>query len=151
MNFVQRKAMTAKGRFIMETFNEKRQEFLSNLVNIVEFEEIPPELVLNWDQTGTKLVPSASWTMQEKGSKRVELVGLNDKRQITTVFCGSLVGAFLPIQLIYKGKANRCHPHFDFPLDWDITHSPKHWSTEQIMIQYVDKIIVPFVEKTRVG
>jgi len=66
MNFVQRKATTAKGKFTMENFNEKRQEFLSNLLNIVEFEEIPPELVLDWDQIDIKLVPSASWTMQER-------------------------------------------------------------------------------------
>ena len=59
------------------------------------------------------------------------------------------MGAFLPIQLIYKGKTDRCHPHFSFPLHWDITHSPKHWSTEETMIQYVNNIIVPFVEKTR--
>ena len=149
MNFVQRRATTAKGKFAVENFKEKRKQFLSDLVSIVELEEIPPELVLNWDQTGIKLVPASSWTMHNKGSRRVELVGLNDKKQITTVFCGSLVGAFLPIQLIYKGKTNRCHPYFEFPLDWDITHSPKHWSTEQTMIQYVENIIVPFVERTR--
>ena len=149
MNFVQRKATTAKSKLADVNFKEKRKEFLDDLVSIVELEEIPPELVLNWDQTGIKLVPSASWTMHERGSRRVELVGISDKRQITAVFCGSLMGAFLPIQLIYKGKTDRCHPHFNFPLDWDITHSPKHWSTEETMIRYVNNIIVPFVEKTR--
>ena len=34
-------------------------------------------------------------------------------------------------------------------MDWDITHSPKHWSTKQTMIQYVETIIVLFVERTR--
>ena len=115
----------------------------------MEFEEIPSELVLNWDQTGIKLVPSASWTMHERGSKRVELVAISDKRQIAAVFCGNLMGAFFPFQLIYKEKTDRCHPHFSFSLDWDITHSPKHWSTEETTIQYVNNIIVPFVEKTR--
>ena len=67
---------------------------------MVQIKDIPPELVLNWDQTGIKLVPSTSWTMNEQGARRVELMGLSDKRQITAVFCGSLVGAFLPIQLI---------------------------------------------------
>ena len=59
------------------------------------------------------------------------------------------MGAFLPIQLIYEGKTDRCNPHFNFLLDWNITHSPKHWSTEETMIQYVDIIIIPFVETTR--
>ena len=30
-----------------------------------------------------------------------------------------------------------------------MTHSPKHWSTEHTMIQYVETIIVPFVERMR--
>ena len=42
--------------------------------------------------------------MNEQGARRVELVGLSDKRQITAVFCGNLLGAFLPIQLIYERK-----------------------------------------------
>ena len=41
--------------------------------------EIPLKLILNWDQTEIKLVPSTSWTMEEQGARRVELVGLNDK------------------------------------------------------------------------
>ena len=67
-------------------------------------EEIPPQLILNWDQTGIHLVPASSWTMDKRGSKQVEIKGVNDKRQITAVFCGSLTGDFLPIQVIYRIK-----------------------------------------------
>ena len=112
-------------------------------------EEIPPELILNWDQTGIKIVPSSGWTMDQQGVKRVEVIGMNDKRQITAVFCASMVGDFLPIQLIYAGKTNRCHPQFQFPSDWHITHAPKHWSNEETMLQYIDHIIVPYVENIR--
>lgn len=44
-------------------------------------EEIPMELVFNWDQTGLNLVPAATWTMAPKGSKRVDIKGFGDKRQ----------------------------------------------------------------------
>ena len=87
--------------------------------------------------------------MDERGVNRVELTGVNDKRQITAVFCGSLVGDFLPLQLIYAGKTSRCHPKFKFPPEWHITHSQKHWSNEETMIQHVDNIILPYVERTR--
>ena len=87
--------------------------------------------------------------MEEQGSKRVDVAGANDKRQITAVFCGSLVGNFLPVQVIYQGKTPRCHPKFQFPPEWDITHSPKHWSNEEIMIQYVDNIIIPYIKSAR--
>ena len=39
--------------------------------------------------------------MEKEGSKRVEIVGVDDKRQITAVFAGSLAGDFLPPQLIF--------------------------------------------------
>ena len=38
------------------------------------------------------------------------MTGMSDKWQITAVFCGSPLGDFLPIQIIYKGKTTQCHP-----------------------------------------
>lgn len=35
------------------------QLFLDDLTDIVTMEDITPELVLNWDQTGIKIVPSS--------------------------------------------------------------------------------------------
>ena len=48
----------------------------------MEFEEIPPELVLNWDQAGIKLVPLAFWTMHERGSRRVQQVGIEERESL---------------------------------------------------------------------
>ena len=33
--------------------------------------------------------------------------------------------------------------------NWDVTHSKKHWSTEETMIQYIQNIIIPYVERQR--
>ena len=63
-------------------------------------EEIPDELVISCDQTGIKYVPVSQWTLERKGAKRVEVQGVDDKRQITAVFGVSLTGDFLPVQLI---------------------------------------------------
>ena len=87
--------------------------------------------------------------MEKCGAQRVEIAGVDDKRQITAVFCGTMLDEFLPPQLIYCGKTTRCHPNFTFPSNWDITHAPKHWTSEGTMIQYVTNIIVPFVERVR--
>ena len=46
--------------------------------------------------------------MAQKGAKRIEMIGLQDKRQITAVVCGTLSGEFLPLQLIYTGKTAAC-------------------------------------------
>ena len=71
-------------------------------------------------------MPVSSCTMDRVGSKRVAITGINDKKQITAVFCANAFGEFLPIQLIYAGKTDRFHPKFNFPQDWSITHSEKH-------------------------
>ena len=65
--------------------------------------------------------------MDQQGAKWVEVSGVDHKRSITAVFCGSLTGDFLHLQVIYKGKTNRCHYKYEFPLGWHITHAPKHW------------------------
>ena len=149
MKFVQRKATTSVSKFVMTDFDARKRQFLTDVSTTVAMEEIPGELVLNWDQTGIKLVPSTTWTMERRGERRVEMAGINDKRLITAVFCGSATGDFLPIQLIYKGKTARCHPRYKFPVDWNITHSPNHWSNENTMVQYVDSIILPYVNSVR--
>ena len=94
-------------------------------------EEVPTELILNWDQTGI----------------RVQMIGVNGKRQMTAIFCGALTCDFLPVQLVYNGKTPCCHPHFEFPLGWHITHFLNHWSTEQTMLQYIEYIILPSFSK----
>lgn len=104
MNYVKRKATTSKSKYSDADFAERKTRFLSDLNAIFTMEEIPIELVLNWDQTGIHIVPSSSWTLDVKGVNRVEITGTNDKRQITAVLCGSAIGEFLPPQIIYKVK-----------------------------------------------
>ena len=64
--------------------------------------------------------------MEVEGARRVEIADKDDKRQLTAVFGGSMVGDFLPIQLIYQGKTHKCHPQVQFPNDWHVTFSPNH-------------------------
>ena len=77
-------------------------------------EEIPSELVINWDHTDVHYVQASNWTMERKGSKRIKVVGLDNKRQITLVFGVSMSGDFLPPQVIYAGKTIRCLPPVKF-------------------------------------
>ncbi len=145
MGLVKRRAST-KAKVDVKYFEEVKSQFLSDIKTVVEIDEIPAELVINWDQTG---IPVSKWTMEKEGSKRVEIVGVDDKRQITDVFSCSMAGDFLLIQLIYTGKTKKCLPRFDFPSDWHITCSENHWSNNVTMQCYVEKIMLPYVTKTR--
>ena len=122
INFTKRKG-TTKSAMPLKEFELLWNQFLQDIIHVVAMEEIPLALIFNWDQTGLNLVPASSWTMALKGSKRIEIKGTNDKRQITAVFCASLMGDFLPVQIIYTRKTKRCHPPFSFPGDWLISHT----------------------------
>ena len=92
MGFMKWKATTSKSRMSVSNLEDMKKEFLQVIVDISVMEETPPELILNWDQTGINFVPSSGWTMEQRGATRVEVMGIDDKRQITAVFCGSLTG-----------------------------------------------------------
>ena len=109
----------------------------------------PSPVNLNWDQTRIKFAPSSQWTMTQQGSRKVEVVGLEDKWLFTTILCGFLVGDFLPMQLVCKGKHHGAVPKFSFPMDWNITHSPRHWSTESTVVEHIQEIIIPYVDSER--
>jgi len=64
-------------------------------------DDVPADLIMNW---GINIVPSCPWTMEEKGAKRVDCVGIDDKRQITVVICATINGIFLPFQPFTKVK-----------------------------------------------
>ena len=144
-----RKATTSKGKYSLADFELVKKQFLKDVTETVLMEEIPPELVLNWDQTGISIASALLWTVDQQGKKRVEIIGLKDKRQITAVFCASTQGDFVPIQLIFKGEISRCHPNFKFPEWRHITCTPKCWSNEKAMLQYIDHIVLPYIDGVR--
>ena len=86
----------------------------------------------------------------KKGTKCVEIVGVDDKRQVTAVFACLLSRHFLPVQMIYKGTTPKCFPKYvAFLTDWHITCTANHWSNEDKMVDYVKQIIVPYITKKR--
>ena len=87
--------------------------------------------------------------MDKEGSKPVEIVACDDKRQITSVFAGFLSGEMLLPQLIYKGTTERCLPCIEFPKEWHITYSINHWANESTMVDYIEKILCPYIARKR--
>ena len=130
-------------------FEEIRYQFLLDIKAVVEMAEIPYELVINWDRIGIKYIPVSEWTMEKEGSKGVEIAGINDKRQITAVFAARLTGDFLPVQLVYKGTTTKCLPSVLFPPKWHITATHNHQCNEDTMVEYVSKIIFPYLQEKK--
>ena len=141
---------SSTAKMTITDFEAVRDQFLFDIKTIVEMEEIPPGLVFNWDQTGISIVPPGSaCTMELKGSRKVEIAGISNKRQITVVISGTMTGEHMPFQVNYQGKTSGCLPHVNFPTDWHATFTPNHWSNEQKMKEYLELIIFPFVRLKR--
>ena len=125
MGFVKRKVTTeARTGLTQEEFAAVKRKYLQQIKKAVKDGKIPPEFVINWDQTGINVVPSSQWTQAEKGASRVEIVGAGDKRQITATIAGTLSGKILPFQILYEGKTERCHALTQFPEGFDIWLTP---------------------------
>lgn len=148
MGFVKRRVSTS-AKVSVKKFEELKTQYLQDIRVNVELDDIPEDMIVNFDQTGINYVPAGSWTMEKQGSKRVELIAADDKRQITAVFAGTLTGYFLPPQLVYKGTTARCLPSVKFPDDWSITCSSNHWANETTMKEYIHKIVIPYFVKKR--
>ena len=148
LGYVKRRANT-KSKVTDENFELMKSQFLFDIRTIVEMEDIPEDLVINWDHTGLNYVPVSNWTMAEEGSKRVEIVALDDKRQITAVFGCTMGGDFIPPQVIYSGKTSRCLPTTKFPDNLHVTYTPNRWANEETTLAYIDKILVPYVTQKR--
>lgn len=100
IGYVKRKCSNA-GNVSIPAFKEIQDAFLVDITAEVVMNEIPNELILNWDQTALHLVPTGQWTMPQAGEKVVSIAHSDDKRQITAVVAASITGEYLPPQLLY--------------------------------------------------
>jgi hypothetical protein len=76
MQFVQRKSCSTKKMAVLN-YDEVKDQFLKDIRVIVSMEDIPNELIFNWNNTAIQIVPCSSWTFDKKGSKKVEVTGLD--------------------------------------------------------------------------
>ena len=110
INFVKRRKTSSKVDIPDKARKELKFLFLHEIVTKVEKHNIPPELILNIDQTPLKYVPVGNETLAPRGETSVTIGGSSDKRSITGTFAISLQGDFLPMQLIYGGKTSQSLP-----------------------------------------
>ncbi|CAC5358497.1 unnamed protein product [Mytilus coruscus] len=71
---------------------------------------------------------------------------------ITSSFAKSLLRrmGFVKRKRNQSRKTDRCLPKgVDFPSTWDVTCTETHWSNEDTMIQFVNNVIVPYVDEIR--
>ena len=140
MVLVKRKASNV-GKILVSEFKAMKQQFLADIhvaAKVIR-NEIPHGLVINWDQTRVKIIPTGDWTMHFSFEKIVPIAADDHKREITAVMAVTVTGKYLKPQLLNKGTTTICHLTVEFPSGWDIWHSANHWSNEETMKRSVEK------------
>jgi len=74
MNMVKRKGTTSKKTFVVENFEQDKQKFLNAIEKKVELKNIPPELIINWDQTGIPCCHTTDIYMYTRNSSHTILI-----------------------------------------------------------------------------
>ncbi len=149
MGYVKRRAST-KVKVTVADCESHKALFVHDVKSIMVMEEIPSQLVINWDHTGINYVPVSNWTMAKEGSKRIEIFGKDDKWQITVVFAGTMSGDFLYPQILYAGKTPQCLPSVKFQERWHVSYTENHWANEKTTADCIHLILLPYIEKKQI-
>ena len=127
-------------------YEELKFSWKRKIANAIFEQKTQKEMNLNFDQTALGFTAPNRSTFTGKEVHYVPSANVDDKRQITATFCVNIVGDFLPVQLIYGGVTDKCHPQVKFPESFHITHSQNHWSNEDILMVYLKKIIFIYIK-----
>ena len=67
MDFVKRKATTKKPKFMVSKFEELKDQFLMDIKAIASMEDIPNDMIVNWDQTAINIFhcPTGLWPKRD--------------------------------------------------------------------------------------
>jgi hypothetical protein len=109
---------------------------------------------VNNDQNGIHLVLNGvKRTWEPKGTKDMQVLGLEDKRQITMVVSSNVAKDLLPPQIVFssnttfksfppnnQGKTNYIKD------GWDLTFSENHWSSLETTNKFVTNILLPYLQ-----
>ena len=130
-------------RRIKYNFIKKKEKYINVLADILHKYNIPDGLIYNCDETNALFVPRANRTIAKCGTKRIRLIGVGkDKAQITCTLACTAEGDVLPVQYIFAGKSERCHPKIPPSEGSYFDHSESHWQTVKSYLEYLKRIIV---------
>ena len=146
-----RKATTKKILVNPGLLKEANLHFQRQIKQMEEWHQIPDYPIITFNQIPLSYVCSPRHTLHFKGVKSVPLVEKGKSKQVTGTFSYTKSGILLPMQLIYQGKTNRCHPTgIEFPEGFNIIHAKNHWSNEDKAIKHLESLIFLFATSKRV-
>ena len=150
MNLSHRAVTTGKLTMPGSLISEVKMSFTREIAKLVTDNQIPDDMVINFDQTPIQYCQSSRYTMAPKGSSKISINGAADKRSLTALVAVTMGGGILPFQLIYKGLTERSLPKSQYyPDSSHVLANQNHWSNEETMLDFADKILKPYINSKR--
>ena len=107
------------------------------------YRQYTPKLLFTMDETFWPLVPKQQQLVRTHNNKEFKpSTNIDVKAGMTLVVTVAADGTKLPLYFIGKGKTMRCTDKFGPDSEY-YYHSESGWMTEDVMLQYLDEIIVP--------
>ena len=137
MSFFLLRKTTAKVLIPEGVLKDAELQFYRQIVNYVEKYQIPPLLIMNFDQTPSKYLQISSNTIEKKGKKNVLMSGIDYKISITTTFSITMKNRFLL--------------KVQFPNGFSFSTNLKHYSNEMESLKFLKEIILRYVKIKQEG
>ena len=91
MGLLKWKASNA-GKILVSESEVMKQQLLADMAAEATMNEIPHHLVINWNQTGLRIIPNCDWTMHLSGEKIVPIAACDDQEEIMAVLAAKSLG-----------------------------------------------------------
>lgn len=109
-----------------------------------------PSRVFNGDETCFLFNPKLDKVIAPKGAKNVYEVDIGAAKQnLTVMFTFSALGSITPPMIIYPNKRLSATISNQIPDDWGVGFSDNGWMKSEIFIEYVEKVLYPYLQKKR--
>ncbi|QRV79944.1 DDE superfamily endonuclease [Ceratobasidium sp. AG-Ba] len=138
------RATTQAAQKLPDNWLQQCTDFACWLTWNITLNSVPPELVINADQTDIQGL-----------AKQIAAIGKGKKQQFTLMVAVASSGDILPFQAIFKGKTKNSLPSERTREDGKLVGfqftpgGEKHWSTLATMKEWVDECVVPYANRKR--
>lgn len=109
--------------------------------------------IYNFDETGFAMGLTATAkviTRTEYYGKRA-LLQPGNREWVTVIECISAAGYALPPYIIFKHKSLNLAWAEDLPSDWILDNSPNGWTSDEISLHWLQKVLIPDLSHSQGG
>jgi hypothetical protein len=131
------------------------QDYMDSIHPHLLQENCSPDYIINMDQTPVPFTFNAKRTLELIGKTTIHIrKSTNDTKRVTCALSATASGHLLTPMLIFKGTPGgqiKKTEFLSFPDDMLYACQENAWMDEQCMLQWVEKVLKPYVDKAPSG